>query len=65
MPKMNGFELCRQLKKIDSKVKVCFITVFDIRKGDIKAGSTLLNNNNDDNDKHIIQKPILVDDLVN
>jgi DNA-binding response OmpR family regulator len=23
-PKINGFELCRQMKKIDSKVKVCF-----------------------------------------
>jgi DNA-binding response OmpR family regulator len=26
MPKMNGFELCRRIKKIDSKVKVCFLT---------------------------------------
>jgi DNA-binding response OmpR family regulator len=26
MPQMNGFELCRQIKKIDDKVKVCFLT---------------------------------------
>jgi DNA-binding response OmpR family regulator len=26
MPKMNGFELCRRIKKIDSKVRVCFLT---------------------------------------
>ena len=26
MPKMNGFELYRQIKKIDDKVKVCFLT---------------------------------------
>jgi DNA-binding NtrC family response regulator len=38
MPKMNGLVLCKKLRKIDSKVKVCFITagemVFDfaIRK---------------------------------
>ena len=38
MPKMNGLVLCNKLRKIDSKVKVCFITagemVFDfaIRK---------------------------------
>jgi two-component system, OmpR family, response regulator ChvI len=30
MPKMNGFELCQQLKNIDDKVKVCFITAYDI-----------------------------------
>ncbi len=33
MPKMNGLVLCNKLRKIDSKVKVCFITagemVFD------------------------------------
>jgi DNA-binding response OmpR family regulator len=28
MPKMNGFELYREIEKIDSKVKVCFITAF-------------------------------------
>jgi DNA-binding response OmpR family regulator len=26
MPQMNGFELYRQIKKIDDKVKVCFLT---------------------------------------
>jgi DNA-binding response OmpR family regulator len=26
MPKMNGFELYKQIKKIDDKVKVCFLT---------------------------------------
>lgn len=26
MPKMNGFELYREIQKIDDKVKVCFIT---------------------------------------
>jgi DNA-binding response OmpR family regulator len=65
MPKMDGFELCRQLKKVDSKVKVCFITAFDVPKGDVKTGSTILDNNNDYNDKHIIKKPISIHDLVN
>jgi hypothetical protein len=46
------------------------LTAFDIRKGDVKARSTISNNNSnhnndDNNDKHIIQKPILMDDLVN
>ena len=34
MPKMNGLVLCNKLRKIDSRVKVCFITagemVFDL-----------------------------------
>jgi two-component system, OmpR family, response regulator ChvI len=28
MPKMNGFELYREIQKIDHKVKVCFISAF-------------------------------------
>ena len=29
MPKMDGFELCQEIKKIDNKVKACFMTAFD------------------------------------
>ena len=27
---MNGFELFREIEKIDSEVKVCFITAFEV-----------------------------------
>jgi DNA-binding response OmpR family regulator len=60
MPKIDGFELCRQMKKIDDKVKVCFMTAFDVRKSDLKVDPTIFNNNS----KQIIQKPISIDDLV-
>jgi two-component SAPR family response regulator len=30
MPKINGFDLYRELKKIDDKVRVCFLTAFEI-----------------------------------
>ena|ERR687886_1038458 len=30
MPKMDGFELYEQIKKIDDLVKACFITAYDI-----------------------------------
>jgi DNA-binding response OmpR family regulator len=30
MPKMNGFELYQEIEKIDNKVKVCFITAFEV-----------------------------------
>jgi DNA-binding response OmpR family regulator len=33
MPKMNGFELYRQIKKIDDKVKVCFLTASEMYYG--------------------------------
>ena len=30
MPKMSGFELFRELKKIDGHAKVCFLTAFEV-----------------------------------
>lgn len=30
MPKMNGFELYKEIEKIDKGVKVCFITAFEV-----------------------------------
>jgi len=30
MPRINGFDLYRQLKKMDTSVKVCFLTAFQI-----------------------------------
>jgi two-component system, OmpR family, response regulator ChvI len=32
MPKMNGFELFKEIRKVNDKVKVCFATAFDIKK---------------------------------
>jgi DNA-binding response OmpR family regulator len=57
MPKMDGFELYNEIRKVDDKVKVCFVTAFDIQKED-EAVATL-------NEKPaIIRKPISIDDLV-
>src|SRR4051812_25554688 len=30
MPNMNGLELYREIRKVDAKVKICFVTAFDI-----------------------------------
>ncbi|HZI71231.1 MAG TPA: response regulator [Nitrososphaeraceae archaeon] len=61
MPKMDGFELYNEIRKVDDKVKVCFVTAFDIQKEDEedwKAVTTL-------NQKPaFIRKPISIDDLV-
>ena len=32
MPKMNGFELYRQVKELSSNTKIAFITAFEINK---------------------------------
>lgn len=29
MPRMNGFELCRKLRNMDSNLKICFLTATD------------------------------------
>ena len=33
MPNMNGFELYREIKKVDNKVKVCFLTAGEMYYG--------------------------------
>jgi DNA-binding response OmpR family regulator len=61
MPKMNGYELYNEIRKVDKKVKVCFATAFDIEKEDeedLKAVAEI-------NEKPvIIRKPISIDELV-
>lgn len=36
MPEMNGFDLFRELKKMDRSAKVCFLTGFDMYVGEFK-----------------------------
>jgi CheY-like chemotaxis protein len=36
MPKMNGFELGSELKKINNKIKISFISAFDIQEENLK-----------------------------
>ena len=59
MPRMNGFELYNEIRKIDDRVKVCFITAFDIQKEALKAAIPELNAEK----AVIIKKPIKMDDL--
>jgi two-component system, OmpR family, response regulator ChvI len=59
MPKMNGFELYNEIRKIDNRVKLCLITAFDIQKEALKAAIPELNAEK----AVIIKKPIKMDDL--
>lgn len=36
MPKLNGFDLYRQLKKQDDKLKVCFLTAYEMYFNDFR-----------------------------
>src|SRR6266702_1570957 len=36
MPNMNGFELYREIRKIDERIKVCFITAFEVYHEELK-----------------------------
>ena len=72
LPRMNGFELYKEIRKIDDKVKVCFITAFDVDHGEIKKEfqSGLNTTQRDEPGKKdldvkcFIQKPIDIDELV-
>jgi CheY-like chemotaxis protein len=63
MPEMNGFELYEQIKKLDNKVKVCFISAFDV---DFTALGEQFPSFEKDGliPKNIIRKPIEVSRLI-
>jgi DNA-binding response OmpR family regulator len=58
MQKMNGLELYREIKKIDSRVKVCFLTA-----GEFNHGS-FLDVFSDLKENQFIQKPIGNEELI-
>jgi CheY-like chemotaxis protein len=71
MPKMNGIELYQEIRKIDAKVKICFVTAFDIYPGELKKefhrnsnGKYQDKEEDSDTIKCIIQKPVGIDELV-
>jgi two-component SAPR family response regulator len=60
MPEMNGFDLYEEMKKIDSKVKICFLTANEMYYEEFRkeAYSSL--------DKDLfIRKPIENEELLN
>jgi two-component system, OmpR family, response regulator ChvI len=53
MPEMDGIDLCKEVRKIDNDVRVCFLTAFDSRYEEFRRYSDCF-----------IRKPITIDDLV-
>lgn len=58
MPKMNGFELCQEIKKKEDNAKICFMTAFEIYYDDLKKVFPTINV------KCFIRKPISLLDMV-
>jgi two-component system response regulator ChvI len=53
MPEMDGLELAQKIKDKDKKIKICFLTAFDLNYQRVKEYS-----------RCIIKKPISIDDLI-
>src|SRR6266487_6906142 len=68
MPNMNGFELYREIRKIDERVKVCFITAFQVYHEELKkkfqSSSNASPRYKQEDVNCFIQKPIDIDELV-
>lgn len=58
MPKMNGFELYREVKKKSSDVRICFFTAFEVYYDEFRKMFPNLEV------KCFIRKPITISDLV-
>jgi len=59
MPSMDGFELCKKIKELDSKVKVCFLTASEMYYETFRKKEYCLV------DKTLfLRKPIENDDLI-
>jgi DNA-binding response OmpR family regulator len=58
MPDMNGFELYREIKKIDNKVKICFLTGSELYHGEYADIFNTLDG------RYFIQKPIENEELI-
>jgi len=60
MPKMNGYELYKELRRLDKKVKVCFLTGSEVCDARLRIPPPEIV----DYTKSFISKPLALDDLV-
>ena len=59
MPNMNGFELYKEIRKKDEKVRVCFLTASQMYHESLRVPPQTLNDV-----KCFIPKPIAIDDFI-
>jgi DNA-binding response OmpR family regulator len=59
MPTMTGFQLYREMKKVDSAISVCFLSAFEIQPNEFRSVFPSMNGV-----KIIIKKPISINELL-
>jgi CheY-like chemotaxis protein len=60
MPEMDGFKLCEEMKKIDNKPKVCFLTASEMFYEQYRTAHNFILNE----DYPVIQKPIKNEEFI-
>jgi DNA-binding response OmpR family regulator len=60
MPKMNGYELYKEIRKLDNKVKVCFLTASELHNKSLRNPTKEILNEV----KCFIPKPLTIEDLI-
>jgi DNA-binding response OmpR family regulator len=58
MPKMNGFELYREMRKVDGNPSVCFLTAFDVHRDEFEKMFP------DVKVEAFLKKPVTIENLV-
>lgn len=58
MPRMSGFELCKEIRKQDRTAKVCFVSAFEVHGEEMKKYLS------EEDEKCIIKKPVSMNELV-
>ena len=60
MPKMNGYDLYKEIRKLDDKVKICFLTASELYNENLRSQTKEILNEV----KRFISKPLTIEDLV-
>ena len=60
MPKMNGYDLYKEIRKLDNKVKICFLTASELYNENLRRQTKEILNEV----KRFISKPLTIEDLI-
>src|SRR6476659_5217374 len=60
MPKMNGYDFYKEIRKLDNKVKICFLTASELYNENLRRQTKEILNEV----KRFISKPLTLEDLV-
>ena len=60
MPNMNGYDLYKEIRKLDNKVKICFLTASELYNENLRSQTKEIL----DEVKRFISKPLTIEDLI-